>query len=151
MIPVPPLPDLQLPVPWTADALHRRHHAQDLLIASETEEYLVRLERCAAGRLRETYPVALHDLELQADTCATEFLPELLSVVTGALNSTDPLCRRLVLAISTDAPSRAVAAATAGFRHVVDVDLGGAEHGLFTWEPSWVTRIDPDLDRVPDV
>ncbi|MFJ4632821.1 hypothetical protein [Streptomyces sp. NPDC088847] len=149
MIPVPLLPDLQLPVPWTTGVLRRRHHAQDLVITGESGKYTVRLERCAAGRLRDTYPVALHDLELQADTCTTESLPELLSVVTKALNVTDPLCRRLVLAISTDAPSRALAATTAGFWHVVEVDLGDAEHSLFTWEPSWATRIDPDLDRVP--
>ncbi|MGW0632796.1 hypothetical protein [Streptomyces sp. NPDC002758] len=41
------------------------------------------------------------------------------------------------------------AAASAGFRHAVDVDLGPEELSVLVSEPDWVTGTDMDLDRVP--
>ncbi|MER5911196.1 hypothetical protein ABT124_11975 [Streptomyces sp. NPDC001982] len=41
------------------------------------------------------------------------------------------------------------AAASAGFRYAVDVDLGPEELSLLVSEPDWVTGTDMDLDRVP--
>ncbi|MFD5259191.1 hypothetical protein ACFWM5_41125 [Streptomyces bobili] len=152
MISVPPLPDLQLTARWNVSPLRRWPHAQELRI-SRTDEAaagpVIRIERCAAGRLRDTYPVAAHDVEIQAGACSVEDLPHLLTAVTENLGATDPRCRRLVLAVPADDLVRLTAAESAGFRYVVDVDLGTAEHSLLTWEPAWATQNDPNLDRVP--
>ncbi|MYZ33802.1 MULTISPECIES: hypothetical protein [unclassified Streptomyces] len=150
MIPVPPIPDLQLAPQWHTELLHRRRHAQDMIIGRGADTAAVHVERCAAGRLRASYPVGLHDLELQVDGCGIEFLANVLSEAIEAVPLTDPQCRRLVLAVPADESSRVAAAEAAGFRYVVNVDLGDTEHSLFAWEAAWVTRTDPDLDRVPD-
>ncbi|MGW3954776.1 hypothetical protein ACWEKM_28450 [Streptomyces sp. NPDC004752] len=149
MIPVPELPKVLLPARWNAAPVRRGRHAQDLRGAKETRAFGIHLERCAAGRLRDAYPVALHDIEVQADDCANEALPHLLTALIDAVSRADPRCRRLVLVTSAADGTRIAAAESAGFRYVVDVDLGSAECSLLTWEPAWATPTDPDLDRVP--
>ncbi|MGP3911331.1 hypothetical protein [Nonomuraea sp. 10N515B] len=106
----------------------------------------VRLERCAAGRLREAYPVAAHDIELQVDEAGTELLRALVDSVSVA----DPRCRRVVYAVPEGDLARIAAAESAGFRYVVDVDLADAQLSLLVAEPAWVTRTDMDLGQVPD-
>jgi hypothetical protein len=149
MIPVPPLPDVLLPAPWSAEPVRHARHTLETRVTGETVRGAgVRLERCAAGRLRDAYPVGLHDVEVRSD-CADEVLPRLLSALTEAVGDADPRCRRIVLVTGAGDAPRIAAAESAGFRYVVDVDLGSAEHSLLTWEPDWATRVDPDLDRVP--
>jgi hypothetical protein len=41
------------------------------------------------------------------------------------------------------------AAQAAGFRHVIDVDVPGAELSLLVAEPGWVRKVDADIDKVP--
>ncbi|MGP3962073.1 hypothetical protein ACTWPT_39400 [Nonomuraea sp. 3N208] len=106
----------------------------------------VRLERCAAGRLRDAYPVAAHDVELQVDGAGTELLLALVDAVSVA----DPRCRRVVYAVQEGDLPRIAAAEAAGFRYVVDVDLADAQLSLLVAEPGWATRTDTDLDHVPD-
>ncbi|MFG2948393.1 hypothetical protein [Streptomyces adustus] len=149
MIPVPPLPEIRLPAQWHTHAVRGGRHAQELRMTGVTGGAGVRLERCAAGRLRDAYPVGRHDIEVQADDCPTGLLGELLTALTEVVGDADPRCRRLVVATAVGDGPRIAAAQSAGFRHVVDVDLGSAELGLLTWEPAWATPIDPDLDRVP--
>ncbi|GAA4965842.1 hypothetical protein HD597_007027 [Nonomuraea thailandensis] len=105
----------------------------------------VRLERCAAGRLRDAYPVAAHDLEVQAP----EADAGLLRAVVDAVAQADPHCRRVVYAVPEGDLNRMAVAESAGFRYVVDVDLADAQLSLLVAEPEWVTRTDMDLDHVP--
>ncbi|MEW1654105.1 hypothetical protein [Streptomyces sp. NPDC093707] len=149
MIPVPPLPDVRLAPDWRTATRHRTRHAQQLHVAGRSGAAEVRLERCAAGRLRDAYPVGSRDLEVRADACAEDVLPGLLTALADALGATDPRCRRLVFAAPADDRPRIAAAESAGFRHVVEIDLGTDAYRLMTWEPAWATCNDPDLDRVP--
>ncbi|MCG7203685.1 hypothetical protein [Streptomyces arenae] len=149
MIPVPHLPEVHLPPPWSARATRLGRHSQELWTTGQPGGVRIQLERCAVGRFRDAYPVGLHDIEIRADDLADHALGEMLTVLTAALGAADPRCRRLVLAAPAADGPRIAAAETAGFRQVVDVDLGSAELTLLTWEPAWVTRCDPDLDRVP--
>jgi hypothetical protein len=104
--------------------------------------------RCISSRLRDTYPVSYHDIELFGLNDApphafAHALIELSEVVLGA----DPLCRRVVFAAPAGEADMGRAAEMAGFRPVVDVDVPGAELRLFVAEPDWVSNI--DLQRVP--
>ncbi|MEU6408200.1 hypothetical protein [Microbispora sp. NPDC046933] len=121
MINVPPVPDLAPP------------------------GVAVRLERCAAGRLRHAYPVAAHDIELQAAEADAGLLRALVDAVAEA----DPQCRRVVYAVPEGDLDRMAVAEAAGFRYVIDVDLADAQLSLLVVEPEWVTRTDMDLDHVP--
>ncbi|MCX4091057.1 hypothetical protein [Nocardia sp. alder85J] len=116
----------------------------------------VELQRCAAGRLRSAYPVDRHDVEVRIGPSArtigapaAPLLTELLGALVAGIESADPRCRRILIAIAPGASALCTAATAAGFRHVVDVDLPGAELSLLVAEPAWVTAVDPDLDRVP--
>ena len=106
------------------------------------------VRRCISSRLRDTYPVSSHDIELFGTNDApphafARALAELSEVVLKA----DPLCRRVVFAPSTGQADMTLAAEMAGFRPVVDVDVAGAELRLFVAEPVWVSNL--DLQRVP--
>ncbi|MER6628613.1 hypothetical protein ABT301_10270 [Streptomyces sp. NPDC000987] len=151
MITVPALPaGPVLGAGWEVLRESRRRHSADLLVAGEGVRVEVRLERCAAGRLRDSYPVGAHDVEVRVgDDCPRALLPGLLSVLADAVLRADRECRRVVHAVPAGDPAARSAAEAAGFRYAVDVDLGRQELGLLVTEPDWVTGTDIDLDRVP--
>lgn len=150
MITVPPAPHLDLRAPWDVVSFHRAHHSSDLRIQGHSAQLVVHVERCAAGRLRNAYPVSARDIEVRVDgPCPPGILPDLLGTVADAITAEDPRCRRIVFAAGSGDRTRIHAAEAAGFRYVLDVDLGDEEVSLFVAEPGWVTRTDMDLDRVP--
>jgi hypothetical protein len=106
------------------------------------------VRRCISGRLRETYPVSSHDIELFGlnDAPPQAFARALIELSDAVLRA-DPLCRRVVFAAPAGEADMGRAAEMAGFRPVVDVDVPGAELRLFVAEPDWVSNI--DLQRVP--
>ena len=109
---------------------------------------LVTVERCLTGRLSRTYPASAHDVELRpTGSLAPERLTTTLASATRNVLTDDPRCRRVVFAPATDDWDAVAAAEKAGFRHVVDVDLPGAQLSLLVFEPGWVTAM--DSDRVP--
>ncbi|MCH5672870.1 hypothetical protein [Streptomyces gilvus] len=143
MLTVPALPDLALP-----GAGGRFSAAVRLEVGGEATT--VHVERCAAGRLRDTYPVAAHDVEVRPDPHLHG--PELSAVLgqlAAAIRVADGRCRRVVYAVDAPDPARVAAAEEAGFRYVVDVDVAGREHSLLVAEPGWVTATDMALERVP--
>jgi hypothetical protein len=110
----------------------------------------VRLERCATGRLRDAYPVHAHDVEVRlARAVSPDLLGALLADAARGVLDGDPECRRVVFAAPADDREAAATARAAGFRHVLDVDLPGAELSLLVAEPGWVTVGWADLDTVP--
>ena len=116
--------------------------------AGTAAEFGVR--RCMSGPLRDTYPVSAHDVEIYAaDSVAPQTLSRALTELNRAVLDADPCCRRVVFAAPTDHAAVAEAIVAAGFRHVVDVDVPGAELSLFVAEPSWVSKVDSDLHKVP--
>jgi len=136
MIAVPSLPELDIPgaLKTTAPGI----------------DVGVRVERCASGRLRDTYPAGARDLEVRIDGgCPHDTLTELLRALVDAIRAADPHCRRVVYAAAEGDRDTVAAAAVAGFRHVVDVDLGEQQLSLLVAEPGWVTATDMDLDHVP--
>lgn len=151
MIMAPAFPaDLVLGPGWKTVRTSRGHAAADLRVRRDGGTVDARLERCAAGRLRDTYPVGAHDVEIRLGAgTPRDVLPELLRTLTRAVFAADPRCRRVVHAVPVDDRDALGAAAAAGFRHAVDVDLGPEELGLLVSEPDWVTGTDMDLDRVP--
>ncbi|WP_433566679.1 hypothetical protein ACQP1O_16630 [Nocardia sp. CA-151230] len=110
----------------------------------------VELERCATGRLRHTYPVHSHDVEVRVTgTLPGPLLADLLNALFAAVEAADPYSRRLVFAASADGCNAIAAAESVGFRSVVDIDLPDARLSLLVAEPNWVTAVDMDLDHVP--
>lgn len=110
----------------------------------------VEVRRCAAGRLRNAYPVSTHDVEVRIQGRATpEVFTDVLGTAARTVFGADPHCRRVVFAAPAGEPGLVAAAEAAGFRHVVDVDVPGMELSLVVAEPEWVTQVDIDLDRVP--
>jgi hypothetical protein len=109
------------------------------------------VRRCTSGPLRDTYPVSAHDVEIYAaNDVAPQTLTRAIPELNRAVLDADPRCRRVVFAAPTDHAAVAEAIVAAGFRHVVDVDVPGAELSLFVAEPSWVSKVDSDLHKVPD-
>lgn len=110
----------------------------------------VRLERCATGRLRDAYPVHAHDVEVRLTRAVSpDVLAAVLADAAREVLDNDSDCRRVVFAAPADDQEAAAAALAAGFRHVVDVDLPGAELSLLVAEPGWVTVGWADIDTVP--
>jgi len=104
--------------------------------------------RCISSRLRDTYPVSYHDIELFGlNDAPPQAFARALAELSEAVLKADPLCRRVVFAASAGQADMTLAAEMAGFRPVVDVDVPGAELRLFVAEPVWVSNI--DLHRVP--
>lgn len=150
MLTVPPLPELAVPSTWQPTVESRTRWACALPLRQEGQAVRVRAERCAAGRLRETYPVGAHDVEVQIlDDCPQHLLPKVLRTLSGFLLTADPSCRRVVYAAPGADRDRIAAAEAAGFRRVVDVDLGSDELSLLVAEPEWVTGGDVHHDQVP--
>ncbi|GGJ34165.1 hypothetical protein [Streptomyces brasiliensis] len=151
MIMAPTVPaGLALGPGWNAVHTSRGRAAADLRVSRDGVTVDVRLERCAAGRLRDTYPVGAHDVEVRVGAgCPQAVRTELLRTLTDAVLAADPRCRRVVHAVRVGDADGLASARSAGFRHAVDVDLGREELGLLVKEPDWVTATDMDLDRVP--
>ncbi|MGC9542199.1 hypothetical protein [Streptomyces sp. UG1] len=146
MLTVPALPPLDVPGPWRTTVESWTRFAGRLrLRGSDGTEAVVGLERCAAGRLREAYPVGARDVELLVDSGTPEVLRSLLHAVRAA----DPDCRRVVHAVPEGDRTSVEAAEAVGFRYAVDVDLQDQQLSLLVAEPDWVTATDMDLDRVP--
>jgi hypothetical protein len=114
---------------------------------------IVRIERCAAGRLRDAYPVGEHDLEISVTAdgpAAGRVIADALGHMVERIWAADPACRRVVFAAQAGDRVEVAAAHASGFRHAVEVDLPGSRPlELLVCEPDWVTRVDMDLDRVP--
>lgn len=114
---------------------------------------MIRVERCLEGRLRNAYPAARHDVELQVDGEVHD-LTHLLRRESDRILGADPLCRKVVFAVPAGDPDMVLAAEVAGFRYVVEVDIPDPAGGVLTLvllvrEPAHVTAVDMDLDRVP--
>lgn len=110
--------------------------------------------RCLGGRLGDAYPAAERDVELQVDGVLTAALAASLETEAARVLAEDPRCRKVVYAAPADNAEAIAAAAAAGFRYVVDVDVpntsGGIEElSVMVREPAYVTAVDMDLDRVP--
>ncbi|MEU6586639.1 hypothetical protein [Nocardia sp. NPDC046763] len=147
-------PPIFVPVlhePWTVEVRSRSRTTVALDVRRPVDGGVtVELERCAAGRLRHTYPVHSHDVEARVTgTLPGPLLADLLVALFAAVEAADPYSRRLVFAASADDCSTIAAAESAGFRYVVDFDLPDAQLSLLVAEPSWVTAVDMDLDHVP--
>ena len=109
---------------------------------------LASLEPCSEGRLRDSYPVNAHDVEVRvAGEPPPALLAGLLRDAARDALAADPRCRRVVFAVPAGARAAIDAAEAAGFRHAVDVDLPDEELSLFVAEPDWVTAM--DSERVP--
>ncbi|WP_369192195.1 hypothetical protein [Streptomyces sp. R08] len=144
--------DSLLRPPWNVLSTRPTRYASDLRVRGHSAQLAVRVERCAAGRLRDAYPVGAHDIEGGVHgPCPPDVLPDLLEALADAVTDADLRCRRVVFAPASADQARILAADAAGFRYVLDVDLGAETVSLFVAEPLWVTRTDMDLDRVPGV
>ncbi|MEU9734784.1 hypothetical protein [Streptomyces sp. NPDC048002] len=150
MISVPPIPALGAIPGWGILRADHRTYALDLRVTRGERAGALSLERCAAGRMRDVYPVARHDIEVRTGRMGAGALVCLLMAVRSALADADPRCLRLLYAVPADDLGRLAAAESAAFRRVVDVDLGGEEHCLTVWEPASVTRRDQGLHLIPE-
>lgn len=146
----PPLPILHLPESWSV-AGHQvgRTRTEYVLCPPDSAELTVIVERCGAGRLTDSYPVSTHDIEVQVSAARPGTLTLVLQQVAAAVQQDDPQCRRVVFAAPVRDLSVIAAAEQAGFRYVVDIDIADGSVSLLVVEPAWVTRVDMDLDRVP--
>jgi hypothetical protein len=134
---------------WTVVDQQNSRHATRCVLTKLGTNVDATLERCAHGRLRDAYPVAEHDIEIRLDDAPTDEVTALLGALSAAVQQADPQCRRVVFGAPGGDLATLAAAENAGFRYVVDVDLAGASLSLAVAEPSWVTSVDMDLDRVP--
>ena len=108
--------------------------------------------RCIDGPLRDTYPVGKYDVELYvAKDVTPEYLIGPLAEVAGAILAADPHCRRVVFAAPAGDQATVSAAEEAGFRYVLDVEVRERELSLLVAEPHWATKVNLDLDRVPEL
>ena len=134
---------------WTIIDQQSSRHATKCVLTKLGTTLDARLERCAHGRLRDAYPAAEHDIEIRLDDAPTDELAVLLGALSAAAQQADPQCRRVVFGAPSGDLATLAAAEEAGFRYVVDVDLADTSFSLAVAEPSWVTSVDIDLDRVP--
>jgi hypothetical protein len=138
---------LRAPEPWAISLVQdRRRTATFEVTSGGGEATRLVVERCVAGRLRLSYPVGGHDLEIRVEGNPRA---DVIRALATALLDADPVCRRIVLAY---APQDSVAideASEAGFRAVVEVDLDSETLQLLVLEPDWVRGVDLELDRVP--
>ncbi|MEU9448906.1 hypothetical protein [Streptomyces sp. NPDC048277] len=148
---VPGLPALTVEGAGRATVESWNRRSGSLRLRRGGTEALVRVERCAAGRLRDAYPVSAHDVELVLDRAEQRAAtaPVLLGALVRAVRAADPRCRRVVYAVAEGDRVATEHAEAAGFRYAVDVDLRDEPLSLLVHEPDWVTHTDMDLDRVP--
>ena len=146
----PTLPVLHLPESWAVSARQiTRTRTEYVLRPPDSDEITVTVERCGSGRLADTYPVSTHDIEVMVSGVRSGTLTMVLQQVAAAVQQDDPRCRRIVFASPVRDVSVIAAVEQAGFRYVVDVDIADTSVSLLAVEPSWVTTVDMDLDRVP--
>ena len=145
------LPDLTLPSRWSAESQRPTRTKTELQVSTAAGGVVtVVVERCGAGRLRDAYPVSTHDVEVQTQAAITpDELTSLLRDLVGAIEQQDPECRRVVYVAPEMDVTLIGSAESAGFRYVLDVDLPEGPVSLMVAEPTWVTKVDMDLDRVP--
>jgi len=135
---VTPIPVLPPGDTWTWQELSRSRTRVALAARRGDAEINVVLERCAAGRLRDAYPVHAHDGEIILAAGDVNAGAHLVRELFAAVCAADPGCRRVVLTVPAgDAPSIASGRA-AGFEHIVDVDLPGVQLSVLLAEPDWV-------------
>jgi hypothetical protein len=146
---VTPMMSLTRAEGWTVVDQQNSRYATKCVLTKLGTNLNATLERCAHGRLRDAYPVAEHDIEIRFDDAPTDELTALLGALSAAVQQADPQCRRVVFGAPRGDVATLTAAENTGFRYVVDVDLAGASLSLAVAEPSWVTSVDMDLDRVP--
>lgn len=153
-----PLPPLTFAAPWTIRTADRRGPRACLMLGHrDGRTARVEVRRCGAGRLRDSYPVGAHDIEIAWDEPPQPTVVEpVLRAVLDAVWAADPRCRKVVYAadrsegdIRPADESVLGAVAAAGFRHVVDVDVPGAELSLWVAEPDRMREKDFALDTVP--
>ncbi|MFF6787229.1 hypothetical protein [Streptomyces sp. NPDC012510] len=150
MLTVPALPALDVPGPWQTTVESWTRFTGSLRMRGPSGEVVVAVERCAAGRLRDAYPVGARDVELLIHTgLRAETLPNILRPLVRAVRAADPGCRRVVYAVTEGDRAGVEAAEATGFRYAVDVDLQDKQLSLLVAEPDWVTVTDMDLDHVP--
>ncbi|MEU1181928.1 hypothetical protein ABZ464_30695 [Streptomyces sp. NPDC005820] len=150
MLTVPPLPTLDAPHGWRTTMVAGTRFTARFHLRGPGTDTDAEVERCAAGRLRDTYPVSAHDVEVRVASGALGSLPsEALRMLTKAVWKADPRCRRIVCAAPDGDLNTLAQAEAAGFRHVVDVDLADEQFRLLVAEPEWVTGGDRRLDHVP--
>ncbi|MBH0779842.1 hypothetical protein [Nocardia bovistercoris] len=147
----PPLPVPELPSPWHGEALSRTPSRVELAVRDDDgHTATVRLQRCTVGRLRDAYPVAANDVDLEiTDVDSAAVRAELLGAVIAAIHSADPRCRRVVVPFPAAAADDIAAAREVGLHPVVEVDVPGGELALLVAVPAWVRAGDEEADRVP--
>lgn len=143
-----PLPRLVPSAPWTGEPAAWGRTCGTLgLSRGDGIRAVVRVERCAAGRLRGAYPAGGHDVEIAVTAqepatgaATTEILRQTARMVWKA----DGRCRRIVLAVPPGDAEALASARAAGFRLGVDVDL--PDEGtvdLLVAEPPWAAAPGP--------
>jgi hypothetical protein len=143
---IPSLRALKLDAEWT----QLSGDGRDVRLRFDQEGNAIEFSarRCAEGRLRDTYPVSAHDVELNvSNNGAPQLITRPLAALTQTILNSDDCCRRVVFAAATDDEAMVSAVEAAGFRYVLDVDVPGAELSLLVAEPSWIIELDDD--RVP--
>lgn len=105
---------------------------------------------CLDGELASAYPVSTHDRQI---VFSDGIAPGALAAVTSRILQEEPRCRRVVLDVPAEDLDAIAFAEDAGFRYVVEVDIGTdaavAERSLLVTEPDWVRARDSTLDDVP--
>lgn len=150
MLSIPALPQLDVEGTWQTTRESWSRLTGTLRLRRRDTDVLVRVERCAAGRLRDAYPVAAHDVELALESDQrAQTVPALLRTLLEAVRVADPRCRRVVYAVGEGDRVAQQHAEAVGFRFVVDVDLQDRQLSLLVHEPEWVTRTDTDLGHLP--
>ncbi|MFD6821998.1 hypothetical protein ACFWC5_16750 [Streptomyces sp. NPDC060085] len=128
----------------------RDRFTESLRLYAPGTEALVYVERCAAGRLQNSYPAGAHDVGVRIETgIKGSELASLLEALVYAICTAEAQCRRIVYIVDAGNIERITQAESAGFRYVLDVDVQNLELSLMVAEPEWATATDMDLDRVP--
>jgi hypothetical protein len=146
---VPPVPGLTLGSRWR-EARRDADEVRLIFADAGAGTAAVAVRRSANGRLRDTYPLGLRDLEVTVlDSSSVDELGTGLWELSEALLTADPQCRRVVLGVAAGDHLLTTAAMSANYRHAVDVEVDGNEMSLYVTEPTTLTAGDVELDRVP--
>src|ERR1700761_1139737 len=95
------LPGLRLGPRW--ERLDDGGHQVRFRFDNEVGVVELVMRRCSDGRLRDSYPLSTHDIELYAvNDAAPQALTRALPELSQAALDADPLCRRVVFAAPVD-------------------------------------------------
>lgn len=154
-----PLPQPLFAPPWSSEVISWSGTRGRLLLRREgSKSVTVEMQWCAAGRLRNSYPISARDIEVRLfGLASSDELTTALAAVVAAIHSAEAHCRKVVYAVESNGAHQGrisrlatiAAAEAAGFRYVVDVDVAESELSLLVSEPGWVTEVDIDLEHVP--